>query len=376
MGVQPLAHDPGEYVTFPSGGEFTVGVEEELILVDEGGRLADRASAGLVERVRAATSTEAGTVARELFAAMIEFATPVCTNAEQIAPRLATMRSSLLAAGGHAVAAGVHPAAPFGDATLSPTARYTSIGRSLAGVLRTPTAALQVHVGLPDERAAICAYRGLRPWLPVLQALAANSPFWHGRDSGMASARWAVVSSYPRTGVPPVVTSWEQYLALTRDVVSAAQVPDYTHLWWDARLQPRYGTIEVRVMDSQPSMAVIAGLTALVQGIVRHLVEWPVDAADVPGAVLAENSFRTARHGLDTRIVDTDGSLRPVRSLAQEAVARARVALQEDGLDAPLEEVTRLLSEPPEYRRQRNLHQDSGLGPLVADLMARTARGA
>ena len=357
---------------FASGGEFTVGAEEELFLLDQHGGLAPSDGRSLFEALRRAAPNPSATVSPELFAAQIEFATSVCTDAGEIVPQLAALRAELLGTGVEALACGLHPAAAFGDAELNPDGRYQLIGDGLAGLLRTPTAAFQVHVGVPDEQQAIHAYRGIRHHLPVLQALAAGSPFWHGRDSGLASARWAVISSYPRGGVPPIVHSWDEYAALVEMVASAAEVPDYTHVWWDARLQPRLGTIEIRVMDAQPSLAAAAGLTALAQGLVRLAVENPV-AFDVPSPILEENSFRVARHGLETTVVDVDGRHRPVRELAARALSEARAVLSGDGLDAALDGVERLLAEEPSYARQRRLNTSGGIPAVVADLVERTA---
>lgn len=355
---------------FGDGGNFTVGAEEELFLVDASG---DLARGDFPERFLEQSPRGAGAVTRELYAAQIEFATAVCADATEIAEHLGALRGALAAAGGRPLAAGLHPAAAFGDAELTRADRYRFIGDSLAGLLRTPTAAFQVHVGLPDAEAAVRAYRGIRHSLAVLQALAATSPFWHGRDSGLASARLGVISSYPRGGVPPVVGSWDEYAALVDLVAAAAGVPDYTLVWWDARLQPRLGTLEVRVMDAQPSLTRAAGLAALVQGLVRRAVENPV-AFDVPSPVLAENNFRTARYGLETTIADVDGTMRPVREIATRMVADARAVLAPDGLDAALGGVEQILAEEPEYERQRRLHAEGGIAAVVADLLDRTAR--
>lgn len=369
-----MARPQSSTVDLVPGGEFTVGVEEELFLLDEAGCLAPEAGRMLVDVLSAQAAALPGRVSCELFAAQIEFATSVCLDAGQIVPQLHALRAALVAGGGRPLSAGLHPVAPFADASLTDAERYRLIGDTLAGLLRTPTAALQVHVGLPDERAAMLAYRGMRHQLAVLQALAANSPFWHGRDSGMASARWAVISSYPRGGVPPVVRSWDEYASLIDAVQTAAEVPDYTHVWWDARLQPRLGTIEVRVMDAQPSLGATAGLAALTQGLVRYAVENPLDV-DVPSAVLAENSFRVARHGLETRVVDVDGSLHPVRDLATRMVGKARAALRLDGLDEALDGVERLLACETSYARQRRLRDDHGMTAVLDDLVERTAVG-
>lgn len=363
---------PGVESGFAPGGEFTVGVEEELILVDAEHRTLADASAVIAGLP--APAPEVGMISREIFESEVEFATVACQDAGQVCSKLSTLRGALRRTGARALAAGLHPDAPLGDVPLTDAPRYRAIAANLAGLLRMPTAALQVHVGMPDAASAIAAYRGLRHHLAVLRALSASSPFWHGHHSGLASARWAVVGSYPRSGIPPTVHSWAEYVALTDAVVAAAGVPDYTYLWWDQRIQPRLGTIEVRVMDAQPSLDAVAGLTALVQGLARHAVERPC-VVDMPSAVLAENDFRAARYGLQARLVDLDGALRPVRELAALLLAEARIDLRADGLDAPLAGVEKLLRDEPEYARQRRVHAEGGMPALLTDLATRTLPG-
>ena len=353
---------------FRSGGEFTVGAEEELLLVGADDQLLPDAGESLVQ---ALGRRPEGTTSRELYGAEIEFATAVGRSGEEVCEWLATFREELRRAGGRPMAVGLHPSGGFGDIALTVAPRYDLIGSTLAGLLRTPTAALQVHVGMPDAASAIAAFRGLRHDHTVLRALACGSPYWHGRDSGLASARWAVVQSYPRGGVPPLVRSWDEYAALAEALLAAAEVPDFTHLWWDVRLQPRFGTVELRAMDAQPSLATAAGLIALTQGLARHAVERP-SPTDLPTQVLTENNFRVARYGLEARIVDRDGTMRPVRQLAARAVAEARAVLGAEGLDAPLEVVERLLGSEPEYERQRRIHAEHGMGGLLRDLVRRT----
>jgi carboxylate-amine ligase len=161
------------------------------------------------------------------------------------------------------------------------------------------------------------AFRGLRHRLALLRALATGSPYWQGRDSGLASARWAVIKGYPRGGVPPVIAGWDEYVERAGDVAAAAEAPDHSHVWWDLRARPRLGTLEVRVMDAQPSLDLAAGLAAPVQGLARHPVERP-PASDLSSEVLAENDFRAAMYGLNTSIVDRDGTLRPAPALLRK----------------------------------------------------------
>jgi carboxylate-amine ligase len=357
-------------MSFAPGGDFTVGCEEELLLVDADDQLLAPGSGALVEALEADQGSR-GVVTRELFAAEIEFATEVCQDADDVRTCLAEFRGSLGQAGGRAMGVGLHPVGEPGNPTLTAAPRYEAIGASLAGLVRTPTASLQVHVGMPDPATAIKVFRGLRHRLALFRALAAGSPYWHGRDSGYASGRWAVIQAYPRSGVPPVVHSWEEYVAVVDAVAAAAEVADYTHIWWDLRLQPRLGTIEVRAMDAQSSLSCAAGLVALVQALARCAVEQPL-GADLPTEVLAENDFRVARAGLEARIVDVDGVMRPVRDLAATALDDARAVLAGDGAGSPLDVVEQILGDEPEYTRQRRIHSEHGMAALLRDLSTRT----
>jgi glutamate---cysteine ligase / carboxylate-amine ligase len=354
-----------------TGGEFTVGAEEELLLVDEAGRLLG-GDAASVRASLCGGCTLPGAVSEEIFQDQVELNTPACSDGEDLAARLGDLRSWLIQRGVRPMAVGVHPDAEFGSISPTSSVRYDGILAELAGLFRTPTAALQVHVALPDSDTALVAYRGLRNRLCVLRALSAASPFWHGRDSGLASARSAIIRSYPRVGVPPVLRRWDEYVAATARITMAAQVPDYTFVWWDLRPQPRLGTLEVRLMDVQASLSRVAGLTALVQGMTRHLVDNP-DAVDLPDDVLAANDFRACRHGLDTTVVDIDGCSRPLREVAQRILRQARQALAADGLDRALDVVEAMVRAPAEADRQRRLHQEHGMTALLEDLVARTS---
>jgi carboxylate-amine ligase len=356
---------------FSPGGDFTVGVEEELMLVDSAGELLGAAAATLVDSLRGATHLD-GVMKGEIYADQVELNSPVCVGAEDVVRHLRRLRARVADHGARAMAVGLHPSASVGAAVFTPSPRYDAIVAEYAGLLRTPTAAVQVHVGLPDPETALKAYRGLRPRLPVLSALAAGTPYWHGRDSGLASARSAILRSYPRTPVPPLLRSWDEYVTRTELLMAAAEVPDHTYVWWDLRPRPELGTLEVRVMDAQTSVSRIAALTALVQGIARHAVEAP-DPDELSDDVIAVNDHRVLRHGLDARIVDVDGTMRPLREIAGRILLQARAVLAPDGLDGPLEVVEKMLLEPGEPARQRHLVAAGGMSALLADLVARTA---
>lgn len=352
------------------GGDFSVGVEEELMLVDDHDELMGATAAPLVEAM-SQSLPDAGVVTGEIYVDQVELNTPVCRSAEDVWRSLRDLRAIVGKEGARVLAAGVHPTAPVGVPDIATSPRYDRIIDEYAGLLRTPTAALQVHVGLPDEQTAMLAYRGLRNRLPLLRALAAGSPYWHGLDSGQATARAAIIRSYPRTTMPPLLRTWDDYVARTEALMAAAEASDHTYVWWEMRPRPLLGTLEVRVMDAVPSLTTVAALTALVQGIARRAVEAP-DAVDLDDDVLAVNDHRAARYGLDTRVVDVDGSLRPLREVTGRVVSEARAVLAADRMDAPLEPLEGALARETEPNRQRRVVAAGGTAALLADLVART----
>ena len=221
-------------------------------------------------------------------------------------------------------APGLHPAAVFGDVVHVDRASATRrSSRCSAGLItRTPTAALHVHVGMPDPATAILAFNGLRRHLPLLQALAANSPFWYGLDSGFDSARAQMFRAYPRSEIPPRRSAASTTTSASIEaIVSSAEIADYTFLWWDVRPHPLLGTVEVRAMDAQSDLDTVAALAALVHGLALHEARNPRPADD--SGVLMESSFRAARDGLRATIW-FDGALR-ARARGRRS-ARSRLA--------------------------------------------------
>src|SRR6202162_5210380 len=197
---------------FGSGEPFTVGVEEELFLVDPlTGRQAN-ASDAVQERL----GPVAGTVERELHACQVELISDVCRGAGEAVGMLDGLRRAVLATGAGLLGSGAHPAAGEGGAEINDQARYERTPGLLADAAATPVGGLHIHVGMPDAETAIRAFNGLRRHLPLLQALAANSPFRHGRDTGLASAREVTIRGWPRSGVPRAMRDYEDFCAAAR----------------------------------------------------------------------------------------------------------------------------------------------------------------
>jgi glutamate---cysteine ligase / carboxylate-amine ligase len=315
---------------------------------------------------------EEGAALPEAFAALVELTSPVSADAGEAAASLDLLRGRLRAAGTTAIGAGLHPDGAFGDVVHYPSRRYRLIADQMRGLMsRTPTAALHVHVGMPDAESAIRACNGLRTHLPLLQALAANSPFWHGLDSGLASARAHVFRALPTSEIPPAFGSFDEYVECVEMLTAAGELPDYTFLWWDVRLHPVLGTVEVRAMDSQSSLADVAGLAALVHALARQAVEerGPLELRNV----LSESSFRAARDGLGATLWH-EGVLRPVPEIARATVQLALPYARELGSDAALEEIERMLVEGNGAVRRRAAFARGGLSEVLADLVEESAQ--
>jgi carboxylate-amine ligase len=355
---------------FGTGEPFTVGIEEELLLVDpaDGHRLAD-----VAETLLPALDLPEGAAGFEAYASEIELRSPPARTARDAVAALRSARAAVRAAGATPLGAGVHPAGELGDARLVDQERYHRVGRELRGLLqRTPECALHVHVGMPDPETAIRACNGLRVHLPLLAGLAANSPFWFGRDSGMASSRAALVRAYPGRGVPRAFRDFADYQHAVETTLRAAGMEDRTQLWWDARPHPRLGTVEVREMDAQAGLDDVGALAGLVHCLARFEAERALPL-DVSSAALSWSTFRAARDGLDAEILDEDGRVRPLRDIARETLGRlVMVAGELDALDA-LDGVERILREGGGAARQRAEHARAGMAGLVRSLAERTS---
>lgn len=307
---------------FEEPGPVTVGLEEELMLLDaETLDLAPHAAQVIGDDPR---------FKLELPAAQLEIVTAPHPNVAAAAEELARARADLAAAvdGRFRLAgAGAHPFAS-GTGPLNPGPRYERIEAEYASVARRQLVfGLHVHVAIRGADRALAVYNALRSYLPELAALAANAPFYEGRDSGLASVRSRISGLLPRQGVPPVLESFEAYAEALR----WCGFDDPRQWWWELRLHPVFGTVEVRVPDAQRTVAETAAIAEVVYALVMHLAEH-LDAGE---ALLVADSWRidqnrwsACRHGLDGELTDlVTGARRPARDRLAALVERLGVAM-------------------------------------------------
>ena len=356
---------------FGTSDPLTLGLEEELLLVDP----ASHQLAHVAEDVLARVELPEALAAHEAFAAEIELRTPVCRTAGEALAALTEARAAARAAGATLMGVGLHPAARWGDVRMTDKPRYRALDQTMRSLIkRTPECALHVHVGAPDPDSAIDMLNGLREHLPLLQGLAANSPYWFGADSGLASARFSIVRAYPRRGVPRFYSGWDEYAETVQATGAAGEFDDYTLIWWDVRAHPRVGTVEVRELDAQSSLEDAAALAALVQALAARALDSPPDRG-LPAEAIGESSFRASRDGLDATIL-ADGALRPLREVARATAGSVAGYARELGSADALDGIERILREGGGAARQRAAAGRDGIGELLAQLVSDTEAAA
>ncbi len=288
--------------------QFTIGIEEEFMLLDpRDWSLAFRSD----ELIGDLPLDLRHRVTLETHAAVMEVATGVHRRVGAAAAELAQLRRrmsrALAGRGLRAAVAGMHPSAVWSDTVVSSHPRYRQVGESMRVLAsREPTLATHVHVGIATPGAAVALLNRLRVHLPLLLALSANSPFWQGRATGFASARTIVFGAFPRTGIPRSFRGYADWVGTVDALLRSGAIADPSHLWWDVRLQPRLGTVEVRIMDGQTSVEDVAALAALIQSLARLEAQ----RANRPGEelpaseLIAENRFLAARDGMHAQLID------------------------------------------------------------------------
>jgi glutamate---cysteine ligase / carboxylate-amine ligase len=369
-----VSHDPqwARWEADPSRPAWTVGIEEEVMLVDpERWTLAYR----LDDVLPVLSSALTKRMSAETHACTLELAGGVHTGVRAAVGELAALRVKLAdelgPLGLRAAVAGTHPFAQGEDTEVSGSARYQILYEKMRELARRePTFALHVHVGVPDPELAILAADRLRAHLPLVLAASGNSPYWRGRDSGMASFRTPLFQGFPRSGIPRRFGSYDAYVEAVDVMLRAEIFPEPTFIWWDVRVQPRLGTVEVRIPDAQTTVADATGIAALIQALVRLEATEGYATRELVEAheLLEENRFIAARDGMDARLVDVaTASQVPVRVQLEELLAACTPHAEDLGSVAELEQL-RALMRSPGYARQREMVQRVGLSGLVESL--------
>jgi len=323
-----------------------------------------------------------GEVKPELMESVLEISTEPCRNTVDAGAQLRALRGHLFSSaadkGLTLGSAGTHPFALWENQRIVAMPRYRELVSDLRFVARQELIfGMHVHVGLDDPDKAIHVANGMRVHLPVLLALSANSPFWRGDSTGLASARTPIFRAFPRTGVPPTYTDWADFERRIGFMIESGVIEDYTYLWYDVRPHPNFGTVEIRVMDSQTHIEHTLGLAALVQALVRELAdhyEQGGQLSSYPFEMLDENKWLAARHGLEGELVDLPSAeLVPTRELAQRLLDRTRELAEDLGSAAEFDGIEDLLERGNGAARQAVVHEaNHDLREVMAEIVEAT----
>ncbi len=343
---------------------FTLGVEEEYMLLDPD-------TFDLVQHIDTVLNQvhEEEFVARiapELMQSVLEISTPVCHNASDADAELRKLRAYVTELGRRencrVGSAGTHPFSLFERQRITARDRYRALVDQLQYVARRELIfGMHVHVAVDDPEKAIKLLNALLVHLGELLALSANSPFWRGELTGLASTRQMVFAAFPRSGVPPRFRDYTEYAEVVGQLEKTGCIADYTHIWWDIRPHPKWGTIEVRVMDAVTRVEDAVAIAAYIQSLVKHYSDRFDAGQELPSfhrMLVTENKWLAGRYGLEAPVMDLVTGRRnrvPVAQLIRRALREIEPHARELGSDRELEHVRELLAKGNGADRQRRV---------------------
>lgn len=344
---------------------FTIGIEEEYLLVDKNTYALAHAPDGLIDACKADLDSK---VSPEFLQCQIEIGTGICQTVAEARTDLSHLRRTVAkhadAFGLAPIAASCHPFADWKDQHHTDKERYNKLRRDLAGVARRMLiCGMHVHVGIPDPDMRISLVNQLKYFLPHLHALSTSSPYWQGDDTGMNSYRLTVFDNLPRTGLPPYMRDWNEFSSTVDTLIDLGLIEDASKIWWDLRPSSKFPTIESRICDVAPRMEVTLMLAALTQCLTRMLWRKSVNGEGwrvVQNFMVAENRWRAQRYGVSEGLIDFGRkAIIPFPQAVDEMIAL--VAEDAEALDcvAEVEAARDVLADGTSADRQRIVYRDA-----------------
>jgi carboxylate-amine ligase len=332
---------------------YTLGAEEEYMLLDA-------ETFDLVQHIDTVLADVSGhelesRINAELMQSVLEVATPVCHTPADIADQLRVLRGYVgevaRARGMRFGSAGTHPFSLFERQRITAKDRYQAMVDRMQYIARRELIfGLHVHVAVDDPEKAIQVVNGLVGHLAELVALSASSPFWRGEPTGLHSSRHMVYAALPRSGPPPRFHNYGEYAEVVGQLERTGCIADYTHIWWDIRLHPRLGTIEIRICDAVTRLEDAIALTAYCQALVKHYSE-RFDAGETIDSyhriLTSENKWLAARYGLEAPVMDLATGRRnrvPVAQVVRRMLRKLEPHARELGSEAELAGIENILS--------------------------------
>ena len=349
---------------FGAGDPYTLGVEEEYMLLD--GETLD-----LVQHIEAVLAATEGhelgaQVNAELMQSVLEIATPVCQTPAEVEAQLRKLRAYVTGIASERAmrvgSAGTHPFSLFERQRITARDRYRHLVDQMQYIARRELIfGLHIHVAVDDPEKAIQVVNGLLAHLSQFLALSASSPFWRGDPTGLASSRQMVFAAFPRSGPPPRFRDYNDYAEVVGQLEKTGCIADYTHIWWDIRLHPRFGTIEIRVCDAVTRVEDAVALAAYGQCLVKLYSERHAVGAEIPSyhrTLTTENKWLAARYGLEAPVMDLATGRRnrvPVSQLVRRTLKELEPHARELGCERELEGISEILRKGNGADRQRRV---------------------
>lgn len=369
---------------------FTVGIEEEYLLVDKQTRDLVELPGELMARCESALGNQ---VATEFLRSQIEVGTRVCATIDDARKDLGRLRGEIARIandfGMAPIAASTHPFAQWTKQHHTDKQRYNELARDLQVVgRRMIICGMHTHVGIEDDALRIDILNQASYFLPHLLALTTSSPFWCGQETGLKSYRLSVFDGLPRTGLPEQVSSFDEYRRIIETLIGAGLIEDATKVWWDLRPSDRFPTLEMRITDVCTRLEDALSVAALFRCICRMLYRlrrtnqrW----RSYQAFLINENRWRAQRYGVAQSLVDFGrGELVPVRELVEELVALVREDAEALSCTAEVEHALHIAKHGTSADRQIQLFEakraegasdGDALKAVVDNLIAETAKG-
>ena len=341
---------------------FTIGIEEEYLLVDRETLALAKAPDELIAACQADLPDQVST---EFLQCQIEVGTGVCETIAEARADLSHLRRTVAKRAAEfglaPIAASCHPFGDWKDQHHTEKERYNKLRRDLAGVARRMLiCGMHVHVGIPEKDMRIGLVNQLKYFLPHLHALSTSSPFWQGEDTGLNSYRLSVFDNLPRTGLPPYMRNWEEFASTVNTLCDLELIEDASKIWWDLRPSASFPTIESRICDVAPRIEVTLTLAALTQSLTRML--WRTNAAGDPWRIvdnfmIGENRWRAQRYGISEGQIDFGRrALIPFAQAVEEMIALVAEDAEALSCLAEVEGARTILAEGTSADQQRQTY--------------------
>ncbi len=368
--------------SFGTGEPYTLGVEEEYMLLDP-------ETFDLVQHIDTVLAAAAGSefearINSELMQSVIEITTPVCRTAADVEKELTQLRSYVIGVAGEknlrVGSAGTHPFSLFERQRITAKDRYRSMVDQMQYIARRELIfGMHVHVAVDGPEKAIQVVNGLLNHLGQLLALSASSPFWRGEPTGLASSRQMVFAAMPRAGPPPRFRDYNDYAEVVGQLERTGCIADYTHIWWDIRLHPRLGTVEIRICDGVTRLEDAVAIAAFCQSLVKHYSELYDRGEEIPSyhrILTTENKWLAARYGLEAPVMDLATGRRnrvPVAQLVRRTLRDLEPHARDLGCESELDGIRSILSRGNGSDRQlRIFNANRDIVEVVREIAAAT----